>query len=202
MQALREDDTVLSDSRVAADMQFTAQVEQLLTLGYPTMANLTEGDFLGRIEPLRRTFEPGAIIVVPEGVVTFAFQLESIGGRVVSHNRTWTHGDSMEMPDVPFISMDVDDGRGYHEKSPLNCIRQFQANNRFGLTVMEGIALITHRPKTLRNHHCVDLPGSYCGRELHTPQLRHWGELILDNRFNWSPLPTSGSASCKARLAP
>lgn len=202
MQALRKDDTILSDYRVAADKQFTAQVEQLLTLGYPTMAGLTEGVFLDRIEPLSRIFEPRAIIVIPEEVVTFTFQLKAIGGRVVSYNRAWMHGDSMEMPDVPFISMDVDDGRGYHEKSPLNCLKHFQANDRFGLTVVEGIALITHCPKTLRNHHCVDMPGSYCGRELFTPQLRHWGELILDNRFNWSPLPTSGSASCKARLAP
>ncbi|MEK7189608.1 MAG: DUF5701 family protein [Patescibacteria group bacterium] len=201
MQALRKDDTVLSDSGVAADRQFTAQVEQLLTLGYPTMANLTEDGFLNRIEPLRRVFELGAIIVIPEDVVTFAFQLEAIGGRVVSYNRTWTHGDSIKMPDVPFISTDVDDGRGYHERSPLNCLKHFQTSNRFGLTVMEGIALITHRPKILRNYHCADLPGSYCGHELHTPQLRHWGELILDNRFNWSPLPTSGSASCQARLA-
>ncbi|MBI5023154.1 MAG: hypothetical protein HZC05_03270 [Candidatus Magasanikbacteria bacterium] len=201
MQAL-EKDTVLNNSRVAEDRQFTAQVEQLLSLGYPTMANMTEGDFLNRIEPLRRFFEPGSIIVIPEEVVTFAFQLEAIGGRVVSHNRAWTHCDSIEMPDVPFINTEVDDGRGYHEKSPLVCMKQFQANDRLGLSVIEGIALVTHRPKTLRIYHCADLPGSYCGREFHTPQLRHWGELILDNRFNWSLLPTSGSASCRARLAP
>ncbi|HBV58098.1 MAG TPA: hypothetical protein DEB73_02450 [Candidatus Magasanikbacteria bacterium] len=202
VQAQREDNTILSGSRVAADEQFTAQVEQLLSLGYPTMANMTEGVFLDKIEPLRRIFELGSIIVIPEEVVTFAFQLEAVGGRVVSHHRAWTHGDSIEMPDVPFISAEVDDGRGYHDKSPLACMKHFQTNDRFGLSVIEGIALVTHRPKTLRNHHCVDLPGSYCGRDLHAPQLRHWGELILDNRFNWSPLPTSGSASCRARLAP
>ena len=201
MQAL-EKDIILNNPRVAEDMQFTAQVEQLLSLGYPTMANLTEGNFLKRIEPLSRFFEPGSIIVVPEEVITFAFQLEAISGRVVSYNRAWTHCDSFEMPDVPFISTEINDGGGYHEKSPLACLKHFQTSDRLGLSVIEGIALVTHRPKTLRNHHCVDLPGSYCDRDFHTPQLRHWGELILDNRFNWSPLPTSGSASCRARLAP
>lgn len=202
----RVEDAVLGSTRLAVDDQrFNTQVERLLRLDYPKLARLTEADFLAEVEPARRFFEPDALLVIPEDVVPIDAQLEAIGGRRPLDAPHWRHRDTPPLPTMPFVSFDVDAGSSLQNISPRDCLALFQENGRLGLAAVEGIALITHRPHTITGAHAIDLTGSFCNwfDEWHVAHLRRDNNgLLFTFRYLWPKSPTSGSASCKARLAP
>ncbi len=205
VQALRKDVVDLDHSWAATNEQFTTQVETLLRLNYPGIARMTEGDFLAEIEPTRCFFEPGALLVIPPDMVATPAQLRAIGGQYPADVAHWRHRDLPPLPTMPFVSLDVDDGQSLSNTSPRNCLARFKISGRLGLSVAEGIALFTHRPQLLARGHAVDLPGSLCEheKEWHVAQLRRQGTgAILTFRYLWPCSPSSGSASCRARLAP
>lgn len=101
-------------------------------------------------------------------------------------------------PAGPYLAVDVEDGRAMQNQAPRDCQTQFEEQGRLGLTVDEGMALLTYAPETLK-HHYLDLPGSrYDG---HVPYLyvvgvRPW----LYAFWRDDAVPCYGSASCGSRL--
>mgnify|MGYP001593292079 CR=1 FL=1 len=66
---------------------------------------------------------------------------------------------------------DVEDGEEIRGKSPDECAKEFEKNNRRGLTIYEGLAILRENPKVLENHF-IDLPGSRRGaRRIVTPVI-------------------------------
>lgn len=206
IQAQRIEETALDNYPATAKTPYDAQLNRLLRLGYPQAAGLTEGQFLNEITPLQDLFcaRQETLIVIPTEMVALEIQMLKARTRFpLDLPQRWHHTDPLPIPEVPYAAVDVSDGREWHDVSPLDCLRRFAKNERLGLTVVEGLALLTHYPRTLRTSK-VDLPGSYCGRAMHTPFLRRATpeHIVLDYRYNSVSMPTSGSASCRARLAP
>jgi hypothetical protein len=110
------------------------------------------------------------------------------------------------------------------DTTPKKCVKTFNDEGRFALTVDEGIALICHFPEVLKSH-WIDLPGSvlihkFVGQNVmrrgmlsslppafakatFVPTLNyiHYNHLRLYYIYEVTETPYSGSASCASRLS-
>lgn len=192
---------------------FDQQVRTLIGKGYPEVAGTDKDQFLGYVNPLRnRVHKAGEVgeghipflIVIPECLVSIPKQmslvtLEGKTGYTPYLNLTeLRNADGVETPNVPYLIFDVENGSAMRDISPDNCVKQFAKQGRHGLTVDEGVALVTHYPETLKDHY-VDLTGSRCGSG-NVPGL--W---LYDSRpeLNYDRADSTfsywGSASCGGR---
>lgn len=178
------------------------QVKTLLDKGYSEAAGMKKSRFLEYVDsiPLRDKFEIGDLVVIPERIVPIHKQMQMLmASETYLDLGMLTQADGVETPNIPYLIRDVEDGAAMRNTSPDNCVKQFNEQGRFGLTIEEGIAIITHKPETLNNHY-IDLPGFRYGS-------RWVPDLWLDNgrpelsygRTDF-PRPLHGSASCGSRI--
>lgn len=178
------------------------QVKTLLDKGYPEAAGIKRDRFLEYVDliPLRDKFEIGDLVVIPERIVPIYKQMQMLmASETYLDLGMLTQDDSVETPNIPYLIRDVEDGAAMRNTSPDNCVKQFNEQGRFGLTIEEGIAIITHKPETLNNHY-IDLPGSRYG-SCWMPDL--WldnGRPELSYGRTDFPRPLYGSASCGSRI--
>jgi len=191
---------------------FDQQVRTLLWQGCPDAAGMKEEQFLRCVEPLGREIsEIGQVpdgyipflIVIPDRFVPLRKQMAMLrrngGAPSVSLNPdALKNAEGVVTKPVPYLIFDVESGAATRGAAPGECVKRFRQEGRCGLTVEEGMALVTHFPETLGNHY-IDLPGSryYSDR---VPDL--WlcdSEPMLS--FSWVDLANAlwGSASCGRR---
>jgi hypothetical protein len=166
---------------------FTAQVDRLVSLGYPGLAGLSEPDFRARLAPLEErvpavgSAEPvdaagGRVpwvlvvsrdLIPPEPRVPL---LRLAGGRrpgVVDRN----HGDGdlatyHPLPElgVPaasaYLLLDVERGEEFCGVRPEDALPVIRGRCREPLTIDEGIAVVTQAPELLVKNQCFMLSGS------------------------------------------
>ena len=223
---------------------FAKQVSTIVERKFHIPTGLSERDFVNRhIMPLKQLLvEKGKdtkvqenhipiLIVVPDTIVPLSYQLarqrESINDIQLGHiiKPEWfENAKGVSTPDRPYLILDVETGYAMKNTTPKKCVKTFNDEGRFALTVDEGIALIAHFPEVLESH-WVDLPGSvlihkFVGEDVMkrgmlsslppafakatfvpTLNYKYYNYLRLYYIYEVTETPYSGSASCAQRLS-
>lgn len=208
------------------DTEFDRQIGALTEAGYPGLTGLSDADFAAALEPLRAAVlaHPESAADHGEDHIPFVLVVArtALGASVDAHeamSRTalgtkqgfadfepaelarFLPIESIEVPDgIGYALLNVDTGSEYLNVTPETALTSLTAMGRTGLTVAEGVALITVRPDMLRKNKCFSLLSSRCG-DKRVPAL--W---ISQRRpklgwcWNGNPHTWLGSASTADRL--
>ncbi len=175
-------------STTSAPAELDRQVESLLRLGYPALADESEAAFTTRLEPLRRAAAalgdlppatPGhapLVLVVtrdlvdPHRTVPLLRLARGTKPGVVDRN----HGEEGLRPYTPiervhlpapdaYLLLDVDRGEEFCGVRPEEALPVVLGRGRTPLTIEEGVAVVTHAPHLLEKNRCFMLSGSRRG---------------------------------------
>ncbi len=109
--------------------------------------------------------------------------------------------ERLQIPDgMAYLLADIDTGKGTLNITPNDALKMIEKENRFPLTIDEGVAVITHHPEILRDENCFSLLGSRRG-DRRVPAL--WiskGKPRLGWCWAGNPHTWLGSASCGYRV--
>jgi len=199
-------------TRDVREILFDRQVEILLDKGYPKAAGMKKDQFLEYINPLRKQIQeidevkPGHIpfiIVIPERFVSISKQISLVKEKVGSHILhmglyTSQNCSGIRTWNWPYLILDVDDGREMLEPFLKESYARwkFKQRGRSGLTMLEGIALLTYYPEILENYFLL-LVGSSNAPVVRcfVPWPAPW---IWYQSIGFLPTPT-GAPSCSKR---
>ncbi|TJZ74123.1 hypothetical protein FCG67_22620 [Rhodococcus oryzae] len=208
------------------DIEFDRQIRALTEAGHPGLTGLSDDDFAAALEPLRAVVLAHPESAADHGedhipfvlVVTRTAQGASIDAHeAMSRTALGTQRgfadfepaelarfrpiESVEVPDgIGYALLNVDTGTEYLNVTPATALTSLTELGRTGLTVAEGVALITVRPDMLRKNKCFSLLSSRCG-DKRVPAL--W---ISQRRpklgwcWNGNPHTWLGSASTAGRV--
>ena len=198
--------------REQALKEFDRQKKILLKKGYPEAAGMSEDEFLVYINPLRKRIEElksfgknlAVLIVIPEGFVSISKKLSLLewkgkGGQNYLDISRLRNADGVEVPQVPYLLLDVEDGREMRNVSPDNCVERFKKVGRLGLTVNEGVMLVTYYPEILDDHF-IDCLGSRFGSDSVPSICISAAQVGLDFSDSSFSIERWGSASCGSRI--
>jgi hypothetical protein len=160
-----------------AEQEFDRQVTTLVAKGYPTLAHLTDADFVHRIEPLRDLLpkaEPSDDAAIPFVIVVrsdLVPTVDAVERCVVRGKAGWTdmHDElagfrPIERVDVPgspvYLLTDVDTGAGTLNVRPDDALPVLTGAGRTPLTIDEGVALVTQFPELLKVRNAFQALGS------------------------------------------
>lgn len=163
----------------AKEKLFSEQVERIIERKFYAVADLGKSDFIDRyLMPLQQLlltcdietdFRENRIpflLVVPHNIVSLSFQLEGLRERInkkqleyIIKPEWFENAPGVSTSPEPYLVLDVETGHAMRNITPANCVKIFNEDGRFALTIDEGIALITHFPEVLESH-WLDLPGS------------------------------------------
>ncbi len=196
--------------------QFDQQVQTLVDLGYPALAELDEPAFRQLLEPLRaqaRTCaEPWVIVIAPplvspELLVPLLHLRGSAKPGVVDRN----HGaegltpyrplDVLEVPDADaYLLEGVERGEEFCNVRPQDALPVITGRGRTPLTISEGVALVTHHPELLEKNRCFMLSGSRRGDRRVPAMWISAGAPKLGWCWDGNPHTWLGTASASGRL--
>ncbi|GIE99223.1 DUF5701 family protein [Paractinoplanes rishiriensis] len=157
--------------------EFDRQLGNLVALGYPALAGLSEEAFTERLAPLRRATGSGtfllvitrALVPIEESMVRTTLAGRSKPGFV---DRTFEPGSlerfgpakGVHLPaDDAYLLLDVERGEEFCGAVPAHALATIDERGRTPLTIEEGVALITQHPELLVKNKCFSLGGSRCG---------------------------------------
>ncbi|MDO3703502.1 DUF5701 family protein [Micromonospora sp. C28SCA-DRY-2] len=172
-----------------AATEFDRQLDRLVDLGYPALANLTEDAFRALVAPLRAAAVTGAaglpeptearvpfLLVVTRDLVPVEerLALTTLAGKRKPGvlDRHYTEDDlpkfdpikELEVPEGPtYLLFDVDRGEETLNLAPADAMEVITAQDRLPLTIDEGLAFVTLYPAVLAKNKCFSLVGSRCG---------------------------------------
>ncbi len=202
--------------------EFDNQVQTLLRIGYPAIAEMSADAFTERLQPLKRVLEGASpvlpnedarvpfVIVIPREWVPLEqamalTQLKDKMGYIDFRPgglETFKPLSELGVPEGrAYLVFDLDTGSDLRNLPPVEALAEIRTRRRTPLTMEEGIALLTHFPETLKKNHCFSLAGSRSG-DRRVPAL--W---ISQNRprlgWCWAGNPHTwlGTASCAGRGA-
>ncbi|GHH51584.1 DUF5701 family protein [Streptomyces candidus] len=209
-----------------ADTEFDRQVQTLLSKGYSTLADQSGLRFRELLEPLRKPVLERAstmtaptedrvpfVLVVTRALVPIeeSVPLTTLAGKQKPGviERYYKPGEldqfvalkSLSLPDeAVYVVFDVDRGEEFCGVVPLDAMAAVAARHRTGLTMEEGIALLTHFPASLAKNKCYSLSGTRLGeKDKRVPAL--WiskgapklGWCWEGNPHSWLGLASAGS---------
>lgn len=206
--------------------EFDRQVENLTQKGYPGIAGVTTEEFIKHVEPLKEKLDELAtseidtkqsyhipfVIVIKQALVAAeaAMPLIEINGQkgsVAMHPvepKSFEPIDGLQIPDhVAYLAVDIDTGQETLNVTPHDALKMFQQENRFPLTIDEGIALVTHFPEVLtdkKKYNCFSMPGSRGGDQRVPAMWISYKKPRLGWCWDNNPHTWLGSASCVARV--
>ncbi|WP_088996593.1 DUF5701 family protein [Micromonospora echinaurantiaca] len=172
-----------------AATEFDRQLDRLVELGYPALANLTEDAFRELVAPLRAAAAAGTaglpgptearvpfLLVVTRDLVPVEDRLArtTLAGKRKPGfvDRHYAEGDlatfdpikELEVPEGPaYLLFDVDRGEETLNLAPSAAMEVITAQDRLPLTIDEGLAFVTLHPAALAKNKCFSLVGSRCG---------------------------------------
>lgn len=206
-----------------AGAEFDRQVDVLLELDYPALADMGRQEFVDLVTPLRdrALTYTGTAPPTPTRapfVLTVDTALAPAGETMPRTQRAGRKGFAdftaddiasfrpladLGVPDAPVhLTVDVDRGKETLNVSPDDAMPTITGQGRTPITVAEGIAWLTLFPESLEKNNCYMLAGSRCGDRRvpalwiskHAPKL---GWCWAGNRHTWL-----GIASCAGRATP
>jgi hypothetical protein len=211
---------------------FQQQLDRLVSLGYPTLAGLSEERFRSLVEPLRagaRALEgvdaPEAVpfvlvttrdLVAPEDTVPLLRLWGPRGPGSKPGRVDRNHGEDgladyhpvadSTPPGAAYLLVGVERGEEFCNVRPEDATRTIRGRGRSPLTIEEGIALVTQVPQVLEKNKCFMLAGS---RRSGIPGDRRVPALWISERapkLGWcwdgNPHTWLGTASAAERQAP
>jgi hypothetical protein len=173
-----------------AGTEFDRQIQTLLDLGYAAHMGKSESAFRELLEPLRAPVlkrastmsEPTEghvpfVLVITRSLVPIeeSVPLTTLAGKSAKPGvieRFYKPGeleqfvsiDSLELPDEEaYVVFDLDRGEEFCGVVPLDAMATVASRGRTGLTMEEGIALLTLFPETLAKNKCYSLSGTRLG---------------------------------------
>ncbi|MFD3512067.1 DUF5701 family protein [Streptomyces sp. NPDC058657] len=173
-----------------AGTEFDRQVEALLGLGYAELSGRSGAAFRELLEPLRAPVLKRAstmaapsdshvpfVVVVTRALVPVeeSVPLTTLAGRSTKPGvieRFYKPGeleqfvsiDALGLPEgEAYVVFDVERGEEFCDVVPLDAMATLASRGRTGLTIEEGIALLTLFPETLAKNKCYSLSGSRLG---------------------------------------
>ena len=183
-----------------------AQVDRLVSLGWPALAGLSEAGFRSRLGSVAGA----GVLVVTRRLVDPFEAVPSLELRGRSGFTSMTGPElagfmplpSLEVPDVDaYLLLDVSTGPDTLNVPPGVVLRSLIAAGRSPLTVEEGVAVVAQQPELLSNENCFSLAGSRCG-DKRVPAI--WLSARRP-RLGWcwegAPHTWLGTASCGGRVA-
>ncbi|MFE3293804.1 DUF5701 family protein [Rhodococcus sp. NPDC059234] len=208
------------------EIEFDRQITALTEAGCPGLTGLTDADFAAALEPLREVVlaHPESAADHGEDHIPFVLVVArtATGASVdayeaMARTRLGTKQgfadfepadlarfrpiDPVEIPDgIGYALLNIDTGTEYLNVTPAAALASLTAMERTGLSVAEGISLLTVRPDMLRKNRCFSLLSSRCG-DKRVPAL--W---ISQRRpklgwcWNGNPHTWLGSASTGGRV--
>lgn len=203
--------------------EFDRQADNLLKKSYPKALNLSEKDFLNKInllkikldvlEPFNIDYETGVlpfVIVVNSNEMTAETMMEKTekdGVRGVTILRPLTSLSFKTIESVSisnemaYLLVNIDRGKKYLNVRPEDALKKITAEGRSPLTISEGIAIITHFPEFLSKNNCFSLLASRTGSDQRVPAI--WINAKKQPNLGWcwdrNPHTWLGSASCTKR---
>lgn len=166
----------------------TRQVDSFVSAGLPDLSGMTEPEFRGLFEPLRRpasalaqTADAAAgslpyIAVVSDALVDPAARVPGL--RLTGSEKEGildrNHGDAglapyrarpeLGVPESPvYLLVGVERGDEYRDVAPRDALIDLQSHARTPLTIAEGLSIVTAHPEMLHKNHCFMLAGSTRG---------------------------------------
>ena len=202
--------------------EFDRQVENLVHLGYPKIAGISEEEFTSRVRPLKEKVAPldMPVINLEQGHLPFVIVIKEkfipVEKMMTLVERESKKGivnlypiepDSFQPNEeitvrggIAYLLVDIDRGIETINIPPQDALPLIKAKGRSPLTIEEGIAIVTHYPEFLIKNNCYSLLASRCG-DARVPAI--WiseGSPKLGWCWNGNPHTWLGSASCKNRI--
>ncbi|HET8984699.1 MAG TPA: DUF5701 family protein [Trueperaceae bacterium] len=208
--------------------EFARQVDRLVALGYPGLLDVSPDAFRRSLEPLAaqldaRAAQGGAtsdggtgsdgtvdyVIVIDAPMLSQSDLIPLIERRGLAatenlYPREVKDFSPIESVDLPagdaYVLLDVDRGAETIDVTPNDAYERIARRGRSGLTIAEGLALLTHYPEFLQPNNCFSMLASRAG-DKRVPAL--W---LSDKRpklgWCWAGNPHTwlGSASCGERI--
>lgn len=181
-----------------------AQVDRLVTLGWPALAGLSERAFRARLGSV----QGAGVLVVTRRLVDPWSAVASLELRGRSDFTSMTQPElaafvplpALGVPDVDaYLLQDVSPGPDTLDLPPSAVLPTLVEAGRSPLTVEEGVAVVAQQPELLSDENCFSLAGSRCG-DKRVPAI--W----LSSRrprlgWCWEGAPHTwlGTASCAGR---
>ncbi|MEX0925991.1 MAG: DUF5701 family protein [Dehalococcoidia bacterium] len=204
--------------------EFDRQAQCLVHKGYHELAGLSVAEFMAHVEPLKelvRDFagpEPDVenrhipfVIVVKSELVSpeQAMPLVEINnapgavGMYPVDTGSFKPFEGLDVPTVPvYLLLNVDTGQQTLNVTPNDALIAIQSEDRSPLTIVEGVALVTHFPEVLtdkRRYNCFSMLGSRRGDKRVPAMWISHGRPRLGWCWAGNPHTWLGSASCGGR---
>lgn len=202
--------------------EFNRQVATLLDKGYPQLAGISIAEFLDQVRPLEKVLpelvvSPASriplLIVVKSVLVTAeaAMPLVEANGAQGTVNmvpvlpRDFNPIAGLVIPKANvYLLADVDTGQATLNVRPEDALKIITRENRFPLTLEEGVALAVQFPQALtdkQNFNCFQMPGSRRAGDQRIPSIwLSYGKPRLGWCWDRNVHTWLGSASCGARF--
>ncbi|MCX5204074.1 DUF5701 family protein [Streptomyces sp. NBC_00237] len=177
--------------------EFDRQLQTLLTKGYAPLADRTEAEFRELVEPLRAqvTKRVGSMTAAEAGRVPFllvvtrelvaieeSIPLTTLAGKdkpgVIE--RFYKPGEleqfvtvkEMGAPEaLVYVVFDVERGEEFCSVVPRDAMQTVASRERTGITMEEGIALLTLFPEVLVKNKCYSLSGTRRPKDKRVPAI-------------------------------
>jgi Family of unknown function (DUF5701) len=207
---------------VTRSTELDRQLETLLDLGYPALADVDEPTFRSYVDPLHdlvRDLAPPAAANIPFLLVVRAttvptvraverFDVRGRKGWTDMHDEIDTYRliEGVEVPEGPaYLLADVSTGPETLDVRPDDALPMIRAAGRTPLTTDEGVALVTQFPEVFAERNAFQAVGSRSGV---APYLKRVPSFWMSKgapRLGWcwagNPHTWLGSASAAARVA-
>jgi hypothetical protein len=197
--------------------EFDRQIDQLIELGYPTLAGCTAESFRAELEPLRPSLPSAStmdgedhipfVVVVNAVPPAAAATLMTLNGRSAELMLTAEELDGFRpVPEIQvpqafaYVLADIDTGSEFCNVPPRDSVPVIHSRGRTSLTIAEGIATVTVRPDMLRRNRCFSLAGSRCGDSRVPAVWISKNAPKLGWCWNGAPHTWLGTASARSRF--
>lgn len=182
---------------VDVNVEFERQVQTLLTKGYATLAGKSDAEFRALLEPLLKPVLEHAesmaaptearipfLLVVTRSLAPIedSLPLTTLAGKTKPGvvERHYKPGEleqfvtvkELEAPEAEvYVVFDVEHGEEFCSVVPLDAMATIASRERTGLTMEEGIALVTLFPESLAQNKCYSLSGTRREKDKRLPAL-------------------------------
>ncbi len=204
--------------------EFERQINNLLAKNYPSLAGITQEDFLKFTSELLAKVRDLSVekIDIEKGTLPFVIVVklsfvntQSAMSSVVRDGKTGIEKlypreaceflpiESVSIPENPmYLLVDIDRGKNTINIAPREAMTIILKNDRTPLTIDEGIAVVTHFPAFLMKNNCFSLLASRFPGDKRVPAIWINGKKRPNLGWCWDGNPHTwlGSASCKYRV--
>ncbi len=206
------------------ESEFQKQIISLVSKGYPSLAGMSESQFVSQISLLKEKVNPfnlkapdieqgylPFVIVINSNLIpseTMMSKVEKNGKRGITklfphQSSDFSNIEKIKPPkSEAYLLVDIDRGEETLNMAPKDAFEFIIKQDRSPLSIDEGIAILTHYPEFLIKNNCFSLLASRKSDNKCVPAI--WINSAKQPNLGWcwegNPHTWLGSASCKDRI--